>query len=137
MIRMITTPKMTNRYSARSVPCGLLRAGERHVHAGEPVRDVRDQRATQDRARDVAGPTHDHAGQDQDRELEHERRRVDEAVLAGEQRTGETADERADGERPQLVLDRPHAHDLGGFLVLADGQPGPADPAAVEVARSR
>src|SRR4051794_18997135 len=68
--------------------------------APQPVRNVREERTAQDRSRDVAGTPHPHAGQHQDRELQHERLRVDEALPAGEHPAGETADERADRERP-------------------------------------
>ena len=60
--------------------------------------------------------------------------RRDELHLAGVQRTGQPADRRADHERPQLEPEGVDAHDLGGVLVLADRDPGPADPAAFQVA---
>ncbi len=57
----------------------------------------------------------------------------DELDLAGVERTGQATDRRADHERPQLELEGGHAHDLGGVLVLADGDPGPTDAGPLEV----
>ena len=54
--------------------------------------------------------------------------------LARVQRTGQAADRRADHERPQLEPEGVDAHHFRGVLVLADGDPGAAHPAAFQVA---
>src|SRR5439155_7593602 len=103
------------------------------LDAAQPLGDVGDQYPAQDRPGDVARTAHDHTGQDQDRELEHERAGVHETLVAGEHHAAEAGHAGADGKGPELELDTAYPHDLGGLLVLPDGQPGSADPATVEV----
>ena len=57
---------------------------------------------------------------------------VMEPALARVQRAGQAADRGAHGERPQLELERRHAHQLGRVLVLADRHPRPSDAAVLE-----
>ena len=64
----------------------------------------------------------DDTGQDQDGELEHERTGVHEALVAGEHHAAEAGDAGADGERPELELDRAYPHDLGGSGMMASQQ---------------
>ena len=101
---------------------------------GEAQRNVADQGTAEDGPDLVACATEHHRCQEQDGGGDVELLVVHEAHLAGEQGAGETADGCPDGERPDLVLEGGHAHDLGGVFVLPDGDPGPADPAALEVA---
>ena len=80
----------------------------------------------------VALPADDDRGDEQDRQQQREAVRVDEALLAGEQRAGEAADEGAHREGQQLEPEGRHAHQLGGVLVLAGRLPGPADAAVLD-----
>ena len=102
------------------------------VGTTESLGQVGDDHAAEDHARQVAGAAEHDGGEEEDGQDELEGVGRDGGDVAGVERAREAADGRADGEGPQLVLERGHAHQLGGVLVLADGRPGPPYPAALE-----
>ena len=51
---------------------------------------------------------------------------VQRAGVVGQQRTGDAGEEAADEEGQQLVIKQVDAHHLGGQVVIADGDKGPA-----------
>src|SRR3954452_561634 len=102
--------------------------GERAEQLGQ----VRDDDRAEDDAPPVARTADDHGGDEQDGQQQLERLRVDERLPGREQRPGQAADEGADGEREQLELERRHAHQLRGVLVLPGGLPRAAHAACLQ-----
>src|SRR4051812_495363 len=108
-----------------------------HQHApvlelAEPLREVGDDDAADDRTPAVALAADDDRGDEQDGQQQREAVRGDEALLAREQRAGEATDEGAHRERQELEPEGRHAHQLGGVLVLAGGLPGPSHAAVLD-----
>ena len=112
MISTMPTPKASMRYSANS-----------RKNSGRPMSTMRRQHHA-----DLAA----HAAQHDDREDhrrfdEGEALRADEALAGGEERAGEAAEHRADGEGGELGVGRVDAERAAGDLVLAQRLPGAAD----------
>ncbi len=111
-----------------------------------PLRDGSDDEAQrlghqghEDRAEDgadqAAQPADDDHRQVEDRQLQAEVLGRHGAVEITQQRTGHPGVERADRERGQLVVQQVDAQHLGGDVLVADRDEGPADPGAEQVAR--
>src|SRR5215207_6797842 len=76
----------------------------------EALRQVGEQEGSEEHADHVAGSTDDDHGDEEERQVDHERVGLDVLLLAAEQQPRDAADGRADGEGPQLELEARHTH---------------------------
>ena len=83
-----------------------------------------------------AEPADDDHGQVVDGHADLELLVVGDAEVVGVEHAGDPGVERRDGEGQQLVAEDVDADDLGGDVLVADGDEGAADPAAHEVQRA-
>ena len=89
---------------------------------------VAEDHAAENHAPDAAHAAEDDHAEQEHRDVEVEVGRESAGLEARVERAGDAAEERADRVRPGLRAHQRDAHRGGGSLVLADRDPGPAEP---------
>ena len=124
----------THHDQAVSQKAGFGRQAELGQHHPQHLAQGNEDHRADQGAVDVAKPPEDHHAQDQKRFPELEHVRGNEKRPPGEKRPGQRADAGRNGKGDDLVEKQVDARGRGGHRVLADGEPGPAEPGVLQPA---